>query len=251
LCNLQERKALRIYALSVIAMLAVLTAGCGEGTPLEEAEREAGVEEAARKEGSNTATTTPVNPQEERMDASEEEKAEIRAGNVAERERQSREEAEDVIRDYDSGAPVEEVYCQLAKAELDLGEGGANKLMDEWSADHTPAQSVQELQEQGMDAQEAMRQVQGEIDSGPTLPEFLDEKGYDCEDPPSAQERNVNEAGQDVSNIPEESPQQDAARLSCFRAYLESFGEEAGREQQRVVAEANRQGVTPYDIAGC
>lgn len=236
----------RVKFLLTVLLSTVLLVGCGgTDTPVEQAEEEAGVEEIAQEE----ETTAPVNPQEEWMNASEEEKAEIKARNVAERERQIREEAEAVIQNYESGAPVEKVYCQLAKAQLDLGEEEAQKLLDEYEL-MGDGPSVQELQEQGMDAKEAMDEVRGRMNTQ-TLPEYLAEKGYDCDDPPSPQERGTNEAGQDVSNTPEVSQRENAERLPCFQAYLQSFGEEAGREQQRVVAEANRQGVTPYDIAGC
>ena len=54
-----------------------------------------------------------------------------------------------------------------------------------------------------------------------------------------------------MGSTPVISPEENASRLPCLQAYLESFGEDAGREQQRVVAEANARGVTPYDVVGC
>ena len=58
-----------------------------------------------------------------------------------------------------------------------------------------------------------------------------------------------NEAGQDVSNIPKGKA--DPQRARCLSDHLKSFGNEAGKEQQRVVAEANTRGVTPMDVVGC
>jgi flagellar biosynthesis GTPase FlhF len=67
-----------------------------------------------------------------------------------------------------------------------------------------------------------------------------------------SQKAGVNEAGQDVSNTPVISPEENAARLPCLQAYYESLPEDQrGPESQRVTAEANAQGVTPYDIVGC
>lgn len=67
-----------------------------------------------------------------------------------------------------------------------------------------------------------------------------------------SQKAGVNEAGQDVSNTPVISPEENAWRLSCLRAYYESLPpNQRGPESQRVTAEANAQGVTPYDIVGC
>jgi hypothetical protein len=57
-----------------------------------------------------------------------------------------------------------------------------------------------------------------------------------------------NEAGQDVSNIPKEKA--DPQRSACLNDYLRS-ADEPGKEQQRVVAEANARGVTPMDVVGC
>ncbi len=58
-----------------------------------------------------------------------------------------------------------------------------------------------------------------------------------------------NEAGQDISKIPKEKPSPE--RAACLREYLSSFGKDAGKEQQRVVAEANERGVSPLDVVGC
>ncbi len=67
-----------------------------------------------------------------------------------------------------------------------------------------------------------------------------------------SQKAGVNEAGQDVSNTPVISPEENAARLPCLRAYYESLPpDQAGPESQRVVREANARGVTSFDIVGC
>ncbi len=67
-----------------------------------------------------------------------------------------------------------------------------------------------------------------------------------------SQKAGVNEAGQDVSNTPVISPDEHARRLPCLRGYYESLPpNQRGPESQRVTAEANAQGVAPYDIAGC
>ncbi len=59
-----------------------------------------------------------------------------------------------------------------------------------------------------------------------------------------------NEAGQDVSNIPQKkmTPEQG----TCFRNYFESLPrDQRGKEQQRVTAEANERGITPPEVVGC
>ncbi len=67
-----------------------------------------------------------------------------------------------------------------------------------------------------------------------------------------SQKAGVNEAGQDVSNTPVISPEERRERGVCFRNYFESLPpDQRGPESQRVTAEANAQGVTPYDIVGC
>ncbi len=67
-----------------------------------------------------------------------------------------------------------------------------------------------------------------------------------------SQKAGVNEAGQDVSNTPVISPEERRERGVCFRSYFESLPpDQRGPESQRVTAEANTQGVTPYDIVGC
>jgi len=67
-----------------------------------------------------------------------------------------------------------------------------------------------------------------------------------------SQKAGVNEAGQDVSNTPVISPEERRERGVCFRTYFESLPpDQRGPESQRVTAEANAQGVTPYDIVGC
>ena len=67
-----------------------------------------------------------------------------------------------------------------------------------------------------------------------------------------SQKAGFNEAGQDVSNTPVISPEENARRLPCLRAYYESLPpNQRGPESQRVTAEANAQGVTPYNIVGC
>src|SRR5919199_1485823 len=67
-----------------------------------------------------------------------------------------------------------------------------------------------------------------------------------------SQKAGVNEAGQDVSNTPIIPPEENAARLPCLQAYYKSLPEDQrDPESQRVTAEANAQGVTPYDIVGC
>src|SRR5215212_8536757 len=67
-----------------------------------------------------------------------------------------------------------------------------------------------------------------------------------------SQKAGVNEAGQDVSNTPVISLEERRERGVCFRDYFESLPpNQRGPESQRVTAEANAQGVTPYDIVGC
>jgi hypothetical protein len=67
-----------------------------------------------------------------------------------------------------------------------------------------------------------------------------------------SQKADVNEAGQDVSNTPVISPEERRERGVCFRSYFESLPpDQRGPESQRVTAEANAQGVTPYDFVGC
>jgi hypothetical protein len=59
-----------------------------------------------------------------------------------------------------------------------------------------------------------------------------------------------NEAGQDVSNIPK-TPR-DPQRGACLKAYYDALPpSERGPESQRVTAEANSRGVSPYDVVGC
>ncbi len=67
-----------------------------------------------------------------------------------------------------------------------------------------------------------------------------------------SQKAGYNEAGQDVSNTPVIPPEEHARRLPCLRGYYESLPpDQRGPESQRVTAESNAQGVTPYDIVGC
>ena len=67
-----------------------------------------------------------------------------------------------------------------------------------------------------------------------------------------SQKAGFTEGGQDVSNTAVISPEENARRLPCLRADYESLPpNQRGPESQRVTAEANAQGVTPYDIVGC
>jgi hypothetical protein len=91
-------------------------------------------------------------------------------------------------------------------------------------------------------------------ESSPTLIERFAEEGYECErgTPPSNAEKGRDEGGQDISNIPDLSPEEHQRRAPCFRSYMESLPrEERGIEQQRITREANEKGVTTYEIVGC
>jgi hypothetical protein len=69
------------------------------------------------------------------------------------------------------------------------------------------------------------------------------------EDAQRLRESGQNEAGQDTANIPRVQPTNEQAE--CLRDYLSSFGEDAGKRQQRIVAEANEEGIPVYEAAGC
>ena len=86
-----------------------------------------------------------------------------------------------LIKGYESGiSNIKQFYCQQAKAVLDLGPDGADSLVEEWSNDFVEGPTVRELQELGVPADEAMRQVSEGMQSKPTLPEYLAQQGYTC-----------------------------------------------------------------------
>jgi rubredoxin len=67
-----------------------------------------------------------------------------------------------------------------------------------------------------------------------------------------SQKAGTNEGGQDVSNTPLLSPAERAEKGPCLSAYYQSLPpEQRGPESQRVTAEANARGVSPFDVVGC
>jgi hypothetical protein len=54
------------------------------------------------------------------------------------------------------------------------------------------------------------------------------------------------EAGQNISNIPKTPLFPD--RAACLRNYYSSLGADVGRVSQQVTAEANRRGISPFDV---
>lgn len=134
-------------------ILTLSLAGCSQDTPAEQAEEEAGVDEVVEEE-----TTAPYQaPSRDAEEAADEEaKKAAEQGKSAFGQQSSQEKARNTITVYEAGGQVDEVTCQIAKAQLDLGEEGAANLLNGWdSVGDGP--SVRELQAQGMDPQEAMR----------------------------------------------------------------------------------------------
>jgi hypothetical protein len=135
-------------------ILTLSLAGCSQDTPAEQAEEEAGVDEIVEEE-----TTAPYQaPSRDAEEAADEEakKKAAEQGKGAFGQQSSQEKARNTIAAYEAGGQVDGVTCQIAKAQLDLGEEGAANLLNGWdSVGDGP--SVRELQAQGMDPQEAMR----------------------------------------------------------------------------------------------
>ncbi len=93
--------------------------------------------------------------------------------------------------------------------------------------------------------------AQREAGTGPTVTHETAEQAAEDWRTPS-QKMGMTEGGQDVSNTPVLSPAERADRGSCLKAYYDSLPpEERGPESQRVTAEANALGVSPFDIVGC
>ncbi len=131
-------------------------------------------------------------------------------------------------------------------------------------------QAQKAVDTEGQEALEAY--FEQAMSEGETVADVLSEAGYECTNTEiremqiraqqEAQEQaagahggqpsGTNEAGQDISDIPEISPQERADRGPCYREYLRSLPpEERGPESRRVVAEANERGVSPFDVVGC
>jgi hypothetical protein len=175
-----------MFLLAGLTLATVLLAGCGgQDTPVEQAEEEAGVEEVVEEETTERDIHTEGCPEgqvsnaagTECMDPSETPSHEPSQAYVEEAQRK---EAQRIVEGYEGGmsniAPVE---CQLAKLQLDVGETEAQRVVEGWDPmGDTP--TVRELQAQGMDPQEAMRQVREAQADQPTLPEYLAERGYAC-----------------------------------------------------------------------
>ncbi len=197
-----------------------MLAGCGgQETPVEKVEQEAEVEEAEE-------TTLPAPP----------------AGQI------------EALR----------LECQARKAEADgfdveaLGTQVGEAIAAERFPESAPAPDPE---------------IQQAVSEGKTIPDILEEAGYTCTDEEvrqlqaeakeqaeQMQQKSIeaqkksgkNAAGQDVSNIPEMSPKERRAEADCLRNYYNSLPpEQRGPESQRVVREANAQGVTPGAVVGC
>ncbi len=147
---------MRILAF-LAALLAVLLAGCGAST-------ERAGEGEAREAAPETAREAP----------------EPTANEQNHPFRQDAEEAyaRQVIAAYENGGNATQVECQLAKLQLDVGPEEAQKVVDGFATYEGP--TVKELQAQGVPVDEAMDRVIEAQAEGPTLPEYLADKGYAC-----------------------------------------------------------------------
>lgn len=140
--------------LLLLALFALTLAGCGAQDSAES--------EPAPQAAEKAAPAEPASSEQHHPSLSEAEAA----------------DAERLIASYEGGAAVEAVECQMAKLYLDVGEAEAQRVVDGFELYEGP--SVEELQAQGMDYPEAMEKVTADMEKGPTLPEYLAEKGYTC-----------------------------------------------------------------------
>lgn len=165
--------------LSVILTLAtglalVFAGGCGGTETDEQASGGSAAEETTSSRALIEADTRTGEQKE--ADKATEAKPNIPQNRPEESKSAAEQQAE--IQAKDGNEPV---VCQLEKARADLGEEDATRLIEEWNSESLPSeQRRQELEAQGLTSQEVSDQLNQELQSAPTLPEFLAERGYTC-----------------------------------------------------------------------
>lgn len=211
--------------------------GCGSGAPAEKAEEEAGGEET-------TVTQAPPRSEEEAAaDEAKRKAAEQGKGGAS----------NTISIDPNSPVPPDEqieffrLGCQAYKAEQAEGQEAVDAYFQEAISRGGTVAEV--LSEQGYDcSNEEIRELQDEAKA-----EAKDQAERVQKESAEAQAKSgKNEAGQDVSGIPEMSSDERKAEGACLKTYYDSLPpDQRGLESQRVVREANAQGVTPGDVVGC
>ncbi len=138
-------------------LLAVFFVGCGAQAPAER------VEEAAEKSKAEEAPAPPE-PTAEEAASPEPSSNEQSPPSQADAEDANAAYARQVITAYKNGGNATQVECQLAKLQLDVGPEEAQKVVDDFTNG-----LVADIEREGAVPEE-----------GPTLPEYLAEKGYTC-----------------------------------------------------------------------
>lgn len=145
---------MRLFA---VVLVVVVLVGCGaRETPVEEAEQKAGVEEVVEE-------PTQAPPRDAKEAAADEAKRKAaEQGKGAFGQQTPREKATNVVAAHEAGGSVDDVQCQIAKVQLDLGEEEAARLLSGWDPQWIGTPGTPDAY------------------ISPTLPEFLAERGYDC-----------------------------------------------------------------------